>query len=354
MFHLADLTLVAALLFVSQTPRPDPPSGSPSEQTASQQPAQREPGPGLVVLAAQPRATASDSAAQSRIVLVTTTDDVRIDSDRVAARARESDSADRELAAALDGVDIIELRGGTWIAWYQAANEQRHEREWTRALRRAHRAGAEVHASGGAAAWVARWSPVARAALDKPAQDPHDISLDVPVEGLGLFDEALVGVPYAGAATVDRVLERAVQYGYRSVLLLEGTAEFRWDPRARTALVATTDSATGSSIVWVDFGAGRRSRDSVYAAQVGWLGNGDVLDARMRAPVGGIRREATAAEGQRIDDWIRRLSDQDLTDPERPRESAIRVARRSSDERMLRASQNGVFDVDVDLEFQRR
>ncbi len=341
MIPLSGLGLVAALLFVLQAP-------------VVQQPAERAPGPGLVVLAARAHAHAPDSDARRRIVLVAEDDDVRTESDRVATSARESAAADRELAEAFDGVDVIELRGGTWIAWYQAAHEQRHERAWTRALRRAHRAGAEVRATGGAAAWIARWSPVPRAALDKPAQDPHDSSLDVPVEGLGLFDEALIGVPYAGAATVDRVLERAVQYGYRSVLLLEGTAEFRWDPRARTAVVAAQDATSGSSVVWVDLGAGRRSRDVVYDARVGWLGNGDVFDVRTHALVGGIRREASSAERERIDTWIRRLTDRDESDRNSPRESAIRSARRSNDERMLNVSQSGIFDVAVDLEFRRR
>ncbi len=198
-------------------------------------------------------------------------------------------AADRALADLLSTASEVELRAGTWLDWYLAAHDDRHEREWTRALRAAHARGARIVASGGAATWIAGHTVVPRDVLQKPSQDPHDTSLDVPVEGLGLFDAALVGVIADGAPTADRLIERAVAYGNRDVLLLDGDVALAWDASARRATVHGPGTAA-----WIGLGEGSRSRGSVRAARAAVLSDGDAFDARRRAIVDGRAVEPRA------------------------------------------------------------
>jgi hypothetical protein len=319
-------------------------------------------GSGRIVLSADARPTAV-AAAAGTLVLVASATDARSDSEHVAARAAASDAEDRALAAALRGAVAIEMRGGTWLAWYEAAHTGRHELAWARALRSAHAAGAEVRASGGAAAWIAQASPVPRARIGKPAQDPHDDSLDVPVEGLGLFDAAFVGVSNpaepADFPTADRVLERAVAYGYRDVLLLAGAAEFAWDPQTRRARVSGPESDAPDAcarIVWLDMQAGKRSREVVTGVRANFLRAGDEFDARTRSLVGGVRAEE---EAPCLDAWKRELladaSSPGAAQPPAGREPQrpIRALSWSRDERTLRTPQGGLGGVVLDFEFSR-
>ncbi len=264
--------------------------------------------PGRVVLAAESASTVPSAGT----VLVTLEEaraaagDPNASAVFVASRTAASDAEDRALAEALRGARAIELRGGTWVGWYHAANAGRHEREWTRALRRARAGGTEVRASGGAASFVAQWSPVPRAILDKPAQDPHDTSLDLPVEGLGFFEGPLVGVLTPDAPTADRVVERALAYGYRDVLLLAGGAEFDWDPLTHSARVRIPPAAPGASagwIAWIDLGAGTCSRGVVRGARATFPRDGDVFSARARALEGaGVSPVAPLGDAALLDD----------------------------------------------------
>jgi hypothetical protein len=186
--------------------------------------------------------------------------------------------ADLALAERVRAARCVELLGGTWVGWYTAATDARHERAWMRALREAHAEGASVVATGGAAAWVARWSVQPRAALQKPAQDPHDTQPDVPVEGLGLVDGPVVGVLAPGLPTSDRVVERAVAWDYGDVLLLEGPVAWIAGPEPHEAAVAGRGAAA-----WIDLAAGSRSRELVRGARAALLLDGDVWDARRRS-----------------------------------------------------------------------
>lgn len=235
--------------------------------------------PGRVVLAASSSTPRPSQAEDAGPVLVLALG--------ASAGVRDVTTAvDAELAADIDAAARIELQGGTWLGWYQAGYAQRHERTWTRALVRAQAAGKEVRASGAAAAWIARWSTVPRSVLDKPSQDPHDGSLDLPVEGLGLLDGPLVGVLESGVPSADRIVERAVTYGYASVLLLTGEVEVDCDPRARTARIRQSGPGT---VLWIDLAAGTRSRERIRGARVTLPRDGDVLDLRT-----GTLEQATA------------------------------------------------------------
>lgn len=303
--------------------------------------------PGRVVLAAEsPRAHAESAG---RVVLVVAAAEDVAGALDVATSAR-SDGEDRAFAARIDGASAIELRAGSWLAWYHAANEGRKEREWTRALRRAHAAGKEVRAYGAAASWVARWSPVPRAVLDKPAQDPFDTSLDLPIEGLGLFDGPLVGVLIPNAPTADRVVERALRYGYRDVLLLAGAAEVAWDPAAGTATVRGAED--GSWIAWLDLGAGTRSRGRVRDARAAFPRDGDVYVERTRGLRDDARAPAPSAEAwEREPDLARLRAELERAD-EPAGEGAIRVrdVRFARDERTTRSRAGGSSGVLVDFE----
>ncbi len=263
------------------------------------------------------------------------------------AGAAVSGAADAELAAAIDAAPRIELQAGTWLGWYQASQTHRHDRAWTRALLRAHAAGKEVRASGAAAAWIARWSTVARAVLEKPAQDPHDFSLDLPVEGLGLLDGPLVGVLELGASTADRIVERAVTFHYPSVLLLAGDVEVDCDPRARTARIRQHGQGI---VLWIDLAAGTRSRERIRGARVTLPRDGDVLDlwsgalARVAAePVVLDAETATLIERLLVGDRTTPTSD--------PLE--MRNVRTSRDERTLQSALGGLQGIRLDFEIAR-
>jgi len=276
-------------------------------------------------------------------------------------RAVESDAEDRALAEVLHGASAIELREGTWLGWHHAAHSNRHELEWVRALRRAHARGAEVRASGGAAAWISSWSPVPRAILDKAAQVPHDTSLDLPVEGLGLFDGPLVGVLTPGAPTADRVVERALAFGYGDVLLLAGEAEFAWDPATRTARVTIPSPAAdaGSAwIAWLDLGAGKRSRAAVRDARATILRDGDVYAARTRTLAGGARTLEDARDEPSDDAAVARLRRELGGAPGETARAGGAVPSRigniriSRDERTFRSARGGLTGILLDLEIQ--
>lgn len=330
---LASLSLVFSVLA----------SGSPADAAHA----------GRVVLSAE----VSSASTPAGTVLVTVDDSKPVPGEAanatgapgfVASRTAASDAEDRALAEALNGAKTIELRGGSWIGWYHASHAGRHEREWTRALRRAHAAGAEVRASGGAAAWVAPWAPVPRAVLDKPPQDPHDTTPDLPVEGLGLFEGPLVGVLTPDAPTADRVVERALAYGYRDVLLLAGDAQFEWEPATRSARIRIPSGGRGAGwIAWVDLGAGRRSRDVVRGARVAIPRDGDVFATRSRTLEGG---EALRGE-PREDPGVARL----IEELGRARGSAawVRDVVASRDERTVRSAHGGLEAVAIDMEIQR-
>lgn len=313
------------------------------------------PGPGRVVLAAEPLdGAASDPTSSARVLVVLEDPGPGADATAlVASSAARSDAADRALAEALGSARAIELRGGTWLGWYQAAHADRHERAWTRALRRAHAGGSEVRASGAAAAWIARWSVVPRAVLDKPAQVPHDTSLDLTVEGLGLFDGPLVGVLTPGAPTADRVVERAVEVGFGDVLLLAGPAEFVFEAEARVGRFRMpSDEAGGPPAwsAWIDLRAGMRSRGSVRGARATLPRDGDVYDLR----TGTLAGAATLREDPRDEPGVARLlaelEGRSDTDGERKIPPRVRNVRASRDESAARSSHGGLCRLPVDLE----
>lgn len=312
------------------------------------------PGAGRVVLVAEPLAGAVTEASSSGRVLVVLEDPAPgADATALAASsAARSDAADRALAEALDSARTIELRGGTWLGWYQAAHADRHERAWTRALRRAHAGGSEVRASGAAAAWIARWSVVPRAVLDKPAQVPHDTSLDLTVEGLGLFDGPLVGVLTPGAPTADRVVERALEVGFGDVLLLAGPAEFVFEPEGRIGSFRMPTAQPGRPeawSAWLDLTAGKRSRGSVRGARATLPRDGDVYDLRTRTLAGA----ATLREDPRDEAGVARLVAElegRGTDGERRIPTRVRNVRASRDESAARSSHGGLCRLPVDLE----
>jgi len=258
-----------------------------------------------------------------------------------------SGAADAELAAAIDVARRVELRAGTWLGWYRASHANRHERSWTQALQRAHRAGKEIHASGAAAAWVARWSTVARAVLDKPSQDPHDVSLDLPVEGLGLLDGPLIGVLELGGPTADRIVERAVTYGYPSVLLLAGDVELDCDPRARTARVR--HFGTGA-VLWIDLAAGTRSRERIRGARLTLPRDGDMLDLRTGTleHAAADRSAPDTATSNLVEDVLFGLRRGPDADP-----GELRNVRTSGDEGTMRSSFGGIHGIRLDFELAR-
>jgi len=254
---------------------------------------------------------------------------------------------DRAVAHELSRASQVELSGGTWIDWYLAAHDGRHEREWTRALREAHERGARVVAAGGAATWIAQHTVVPRDVVQKPSQDPHDTSLEVPVEGLGLFDAALVGVIADGAPTADRLIERATAYGFRDVLLLEGDVALAWDASARRATVYGPGTAA-----WIGLGVGTRSRGSVRAARAAILSDGDAFETRRGAIVDG-----RAVERRPSFDVLpfgalalhRTLAGEPSETPSRAA-SWIASAQAALDERSLRRPGGGWSGVLLDIE----
>jgi hypothetical protein len=293
---------------------------------------------GTVLVTVDPARPAAGGAASTAGVL-----------EFVATRAAASDAEDRALAGALSRASAIEMRGGTWIGWYQAAHSGRHEREWTRALRRAHALGAEVRASGGAAAWIAQWSAVPRSALDKPAQDPHDTSLDLQVEGLGLFEGPLVGVLTPDAPTADRVVERALAFGYRDVLLLAGDAEFEWEPATHSARIRIPPQASGAGpgwVAWIDLGAGRRSRGVVRGARATFPRDGDVFAARSRV----LDSSEPLLGDPREDAGVARLLDE--LGRARGSSAWIKNLGAGRDENTVRSGRGGLGGVAIDLELQ--
>jgi len=303
--------------------------------------------PGRVVLAASPampRAPRADDESIGATLVLSVGASPGI---RDVTGVTASGAADAELAADIAAAARVELQGGTWLDWYQAGFVNRHERDWTRALLRAQAAGTEVRASGGAATWIARWSTVARTILDKPAQDPHDRSLDLPVEGLGLLDGPLVAVLEPGTASADRIVERAVTYGYANVLLLEGEVEVDCDPRARTARIR--ESGPGH-VLWIDLAAGTRSRERIRGARLTLPRDGDVLDLRSGA------LERAAVEPHSIDAEVATLVERVLVGSRAessPQSGELRNVRTSGDERTRRTAFGGLQSCRLDFEIAR-
>jgi hypothetical protein len=236
------------------------------------------------------------------------------------------------------------------LDWHLAAHDGRHEREWTRALRacsrerRAHRR----EWPGGDVDRAAHDRPE-EPSCRKPSQDPHDTTTDVPVEGLGLFDAALVGVLADGAPTPDRFVERTLAYGFRDVLLLDGDVALAWDASTRRATVLGPGTAA-----WIGLSAGKRSRGSVRGARAAILLDGDAYDARHGSIVDGqrVERARSAACSRSGRGRCAARSPARRPDGAAVVASWIAGAQAALDERSLRRPGGGWSGVLLDLEVQ--
>ncbi len=254
---------------------------------------------------------------------------------------RADADADRAWSRALRACDAVVLSGGTWLGWHEAATVSRRERRWARALRAAHEQGTPVVAVGSAASWIARWSIAPRASLRRPAQDPHDRSTFVAVEGLGLVDGPLVGIVGADDATAALALERGVAHGWQDVLILDGAS--CWIAgAARPERAQVHGSGTAA---WIRLGAGTRSRDRIRGARAAVFADGEAWDGRAHVLDGAPRRGASAPDrsgGERLREMLLGAAPEGAW-------RAIESARIHADERTRQHASGGWSDLVLDL-----
>lgn len=106
--------------------------------------------------------------------------------DWVFARDGLEGERDREIAAAIEACDVLVLRGGTFMGWYESLRPAHRRTQVHDALLHVVRSRRTVLAYGGAAAFLSSGTTIARAELDEPARNPRRAKTQVARVAMGL------------------------------------------------------------------------------------------------------------------------------------------------------------------------
>lgn len=173
----------------------------------------------------------------------------------------------------------IVLTGGTYLDWYELFTPREKRSGMCAALFEAQREGALLVASGAAAAILADWAIVDRAALNRLRRNPRDVSEHTLVQGLSLVPGATIEASGAPLAELARWLALATRGPSSWALYLEGQVAWimRDEPQPRVQI-----EGPGAVLV-LDLHTARRQHRSLRGGRISLCGDGDRWDARTRA-----------------------------------------------------------------------
>jgi len=172
----------------------------------------------------------------------------------------------------------VALVGGKYLDWYALFRPQEKRSGLDAALRYAHRSGATVIASGAAASFLADWTVVDRAEIDRPRRNPRDAREHVLLHGMSLVHGMIVDASGAPRASWSRWLSLVANS--QGELALYVDAHVAWilrDEERGEALVR----GSGAAFV-LDLHGARRERDALLGARLSMLLDGDRWSARER------------------------------------------------------------------------
>ena len=112
--------------------------------------------------------------------------------DRCISRASLEDADDAQLAAAVRAADVLVLRGGTFMGWYDSTFHERHRTELFHALLDRVRARKTVIAHGGAASFLGAGTTLPSSELDEVPRNPRRDRAQVPRAAMRLGPAALL------------------------------------------------------------------------------------------------------------------------------------------------------------------
>jgi hypothetical protein len=112
--------------------------------------------------------------------------------DRCIARASLEDADDTRLAAEVRAADVLVLRGGTFMGWYDSTFHERHRTELFHALLDRVRARKTIIAHGGAASFLGAGTTLPRSELDEVPRNPRRNRAQVPRAAMRLGPAALL------------------------------------------------------------------------------------------------------------------------------------------------------------------
>lgn len=184
----------------------------------------------------------------------------------------------RELAARVRAAACVSLAGGKYMTWYALLTPGGAPSRLGSALHEAHRAGSVVAGHGAAAAFLARWTLVDRAALQRERRNPRRSDPDVVLEGLGLVPDLMVDTSARTQGSLAGLFDALLRGSQGLGVYLAGEAAWVYDGVQHTAWV----EGGGFALVF-DASSARMQRDALRAGRVSLLGSGDRFDDRTRA-----------------------------------------------------------------------
>lgn len=139
-------------------------------------------------------------------------------------RERPDEADARELAAAIERASSITFVGTTFLDCFETLTPRRKRSRAASALVRAHERGAPIVCASGAAEFASAFALLSRDELEKPARDPHDPDLELPVAGLGLVEDLCLVAATDVNARLDGLVETLARFGPRRGALVCGGA----------------------------------------------------------------------------------------------------------------------------------
>lgn len=139
-------------------------------------------------------------------------------------RARPDAADARELATAIEHASAVTLVGTTFLECFETLTPRRKRSRAASALVRAHERGVPILCAGGAAEFASAYAPQSRELLEKPARDPHDPDVELPVAGLGLVEDLCLVAAVDASARLDDLVDTLARFGPRRGALVCGGA----------------------------------------------------------------------------------------------------------------------------------
>jgi cyanophycinase-like exopeptidase len=282
-----------------------------------------------------------------------------------ATEAHAGDDAD--VCQRVRGAATVVLTGGSYLEWYALFRPSEKTSGLHAALLAAHSSGALVVGSGAAAAFLAEWTVVDRAALHRVLRNPRDASEKLIVRGIGLV-RGHVDSTAKHNGYVARLLKLAEHQRPDVALYLDGRVV--WIERSR-ALDATV-RGSGSAFVF-DFRPARRERARLFDGRLALLQGGDRWNAHERsiagdlapfapadATAGAVRSVELGRSAEREPDaaWLRDVLTRELA-PDRAlrveaRGGGLSIALHADERSLFRAGRGSCARIAFDLAWSDR
>lgn len=190
--------------------------------------------------------------------------------DRCITRASLDDADDVQLAAEVREADVLVLRGGTFMGWYDSTFHERHRTELFHALLDRVRARKTIIAHGGAAAFLGAGTTIPRAELKETPRNPRRAQTQVPRAAMRLGPAALLDSDAWPEASPLRWLHSLWRTRMEVGLYLVGDVALDYRREAREVRVLGP-----GSVLLCDLGRARHHKRRLEGARLSALHEGE-------------------------------------------------------------------------------